>query len=100
MNTPMKVLCVDDNKDAADSTAVLLRQAGFDARACLSGAEALAEAESFHPDVCLIDLKMPGMSGEDLAARLRERPGEPPRCIALTGSWDIDTQHRTHNLGS
>jgi len=99
MNTHVKVLCVDDNKDAADSTALLLRQAGFDTRSCHSGGEALSVAEGFHPDVCLIDLAMPGMSGEELAAHLRQRADRPLRCIALTASWDIGAQHRTHNAG-
>jgi two-component system, OmpR family, response regulator len=60
----------------------------------------MAIAEQFHPDVCIIDLTMPGMSGDELATRLRSREaGKPPRCIALTGSWDITSQHKTHNAG-
>jgi len=100
MNTPIKVLCVDDNEDVAYSAAILLELAGFDARACHSGPEALSLAEEFRPDVCLIDVSMPGMTGDELAIRLRERAvGQPPRFIALTGLWDINTQHRTHNAG-
>lgn len=99
MNARVKVLCVDDNKDTADSTAMLLQQAGFETRSCHSGREALSVAEGFHPDVCLIDLSMPGMSGDELAAHLRERAEGPLRCIALTGSWDIGAQHLTHNAG-
>src|SRR5262245_16971343 len=100
MNDPIKVLCVDDNADAANSAALVLRQAGIEAKACFSGHEALSLADDFCPDVCLIDLTMPGMSGEELATRLRERFHVcPPRCIALTGSWDINAQHRTHNAG-
>jgi CheY-like chemotaxis protein len=98
MSTQIKVLCVDDNKDTANSTAVLLRDAGFEARACHNGPEALTVAETFRPDVCLIDLAMPGMPGDELAERLREQAGpQPLRCIALTGSWDVASRHRTHN---
>jgi len=100
MNEQLKVLCVDDNEDAANSTAWVLQEAGFEARACHSGHEALSLADDFCPDVCLIDLTMPGMGCEELADRLRERfEACAPRFIALTGSWDINSQHRTHNAG-
>jgi len=100
MNTQLKVLCVDDNKDTANSTALMLQQEGFEALACHSGEEALSLADTFHPDVYLIDLTMPGMAGDQLVEQLRERVGEPhPRFIAVTGSWDITSQHRTHNAG-
>src|SRR4051812_42633485 len=99
MSELTKVMCVDDNQDMANTTALLLRQAEFDARACHDAIEAIATAEQFRPDVCVIDLTMPGMAGDELATRLRQRPGVPPRCIALTGSWDISGQHKTHNAG-
>lgn len=100
MDTKIKVLCVDDNKDTATSTAMVLEEAGFEARSCTGGVEALTAARAFRPDVCLIDLSMPGMAGDELATRLQEQGGDnPPRCIALTGSWDINSQHRTHNAG-
>ena len=63
---PLRVLCVDDNHDIADSEAHLLQLVGFEARACYSGAEALAEAPAFLPGVCLIDLSsMPEMDGAE-----------------------------------
>jgi len=100
MNTQIKVLCVDDNKDTANSTALLLQAAGFEAKACHSGQEALSLAETFHPDVYLIDLTMPDMAGDELVDQLREQvDGQGPRFIAVTGSWDINSQHRTHNAG-
>lgn len=98
MDMPLKVLCVDDHKDTANTTAMVLRAAGLDARACYGAAEALTAAEQFRPDVCLIDLAMPDLPGDELAERLR-RQEPPPRLIALTGSWDISSQHRTHNAG-
>lgn len=95
-----RVLCVDDHEDSAYSAALLLQKMGFEAMACHNGADALAAADMFCPDVCLIDLAMPGMDGDELAVQLRQRArGRPPRCIALTGSWDIEAQHRTHNAG-
>ena len=96
----VRVLCVDDHEDAAETVGELLGLAGCEVRVCHDGPAALAAADDFHPDVCVIDLKMPGMGGDELATKLRERAGgHAVRCIALTGSWDVDSFHRTHNSG-
>jgi CheY-like chemotaxis protein len=100
MSDKLRVLCVDDNREAAFSSGRLLEQAGCEVQVCHDGPSALAAAETFRPDVCVLDLKMPGMSGEELAQRLQEQAGERPlRCVALTGMWDINAQHRTNNAG-
>jgi len=70
---PNRVLVVDDNHDAADSTALLLRVCGFEAQACYTGRDALEEAQGYRPHICLLDLNMPGMDGDELALRLREQ---------------------------
>jgi CheY-like chemotaxis protein len=99
MAAKIKVLCVDDERDVADSTAKLLEMIGCQVRVAYSGATALNVAKEFCPDVCLIDLLMPGMTGQELAVKLREQAqGRPLRCIALTGRWDIDSHHETHNI--
>lgn len=98
MATQLRVLCVDDNEDAARTVGELLELAGCDVRVCHDGPAALAAADEFHPDVCVIDLRMPGMGGEELATKLRER-ADGVRCVALTGLWDVDSFHRTHNSG-
>jgi two-component system OmpR family response regulator len=74
-----RVLCVDDNRDVADSTARLFTIVGFEARACYDGPSALKVAETFLPSVCILDLNMPGMDGAELATRLREQPNN--HCI-------------------
>ncbi|HYH64594.1 MAG TPA: response regulator [Urbifossiella sp.] len=80
-----RVMCVDDNRDIADSEAQLLQICGIDARACYDGPGALLLAATFRPTVCLIDLNMPGMGGDELAKRLRELwVGEPPVLIGVT----------------
>jgi CheY-like chemotaxis protein len=82
---PRRVLCVDDNPDIADTEAMLLTLVGFDARPCYGGRDALALAEAFRPTVCLLDMNMPGMDGDELAARLHERAdGRPLLMIAVT----------------
>ena len=71
----LRVLCVDDNPDQADSEALFLRALGFEARACYGGRDAIVLAGVFLPDVCLLDMNMPGMEGDELAARLRAGAG-------------------------
>ena len=99
MTSRLKVLCVDDNPDTAQSAADLLALAGCDTRACSGATSALREAVEFDPDVAVLDLGMPGMDGIELAKRLREQAGHPVRLVALTGQWDIDSTHRTNNAG-
>lgn len=80
-------MCVDDNHDMADSSADLLGILGYDAQACYDGAAALAMAEDFAPDICLIDLNMPGMDGDEVAVRLR-KTGRAVVLVAVTAMGD------------
>jgi CheY-like chemotaxis protein len=81
-----RVLVVDDNVDAADTLAQLLRIEGFNARKSYNGAEALAIAQDFQPQVAFVDVNMPGMSGFQVAAALRAQPWAAGlRLVALTG---------------
>jgi len=106
VNTPetvarsSRILCVDDNQDAADSTAQLLKAHGHDARACYNGPAALRVAAAFLPDVCFIDLNMPGMDGDVLAVELRKAAGPRPlTLVALTAMSDICHILRTEAAG-
>jgi len=65
---------VDDNADAADSLAMVLRAWGHDVRTAHDGPSALDAAGWFRADGVLLDIGMPGMTGHDVARRLRERP--------------------------
>jgi len=80
----LRVLVVDDDPDTAQSLCELIRLWGHDARAACCGKGALAELPSFAPQVALLDLAMPGMSGLELAGRLRRAPA-PPLLVALSG---------------
>jgi CheY-like chemotaxis protein len=81
-----RVLLVDDNQDAADTAAALLELAGYEVRIAYDPGVALALLEEFAPQVAVLDIGLPGMSGYELAARLRGHPnGSRCQLIALTG---------------
>ena len=82
---PARVLVVDDNRDAADSTVILLKVLGWEAIGRYDGASALALLSETSFDLALIDLGMPGMDGFQLARRIREKYGATPILVALTG---------------
>jgi two-component system OmpR family response regulator len=94
----LKVLVVDDNTDAASSTAELLTICGAEARACYQGSAALEALTGFAPDACVLDLSMPGMDGFELAGRIREtNPGT--LLVALTALNDVRTMARVTEAG-
>jgi DNA-binding response OmpR family regulator len=94
--SPRRVLVVDDSRDCADSTAQLLTLAGLEARACYDGRTALELAAAFRPGVCLLDLNMPEMDGDELAARLRAQVGDrPPVLVAVTAMGGAEYRART-----
>ncbi|MEJ0084236.1 MAG: ATP-binding protein [Pseudomonadota bacterium] len=81
-----RVLVADDNRDAAESLALVLRFAGYEVFIAFGGAEALEIAARERPDAGLIDIGMPGMSGHEVARRMRhEAWGKNAVLIALTG---------------
>ena len=82
----VRVLVVDDNHDAGDVLAMLLESMGFNARAVDSGPAALEALPDYQPSVILMDIGMPGMSGYDVARRIREQPQyDHIKLVALTG---------------
>jgi two-component system OmpR family response regulator len=97
---PLRVLCVDDNQDSADSMAMLLDLLGCEVEVCYSGPAALALAAEFRPDVCLLDISMPGMDGCELARRLRDRAaGRRMLLVAMTALGSDSARGRTHDAG-
>lgn len=96
----LRVLCVDDNRDAADTLGILLELVGFEVRVCYDGPSALAEAERFHPDAAILDLTMPGMDGDEVGRRLRDRPwAKTLPLVALTALNGEEARARTHAAG-
>jgi PAS domain S-box-containing protein len=69
---PLRVVVVDDNADAAESLGMVLSLAGHDVRTVTSASQAVAVAREHRPDAMFIDIRMPGLSGYQLAERLRQ----------------------------
>jgi CheY-like chemotaxis protein len=97
---PFRVLCVDDNRDVADSTAMLLQAVGFEVCACYDGPSALQMAETFRPSVCLLDLNMPGMCGDEVAVHLRQQASwQPLLLVAVTAMSNKESVERIRKAG-
>lgn len=89
-----RILVADDNSDAAESLALMLRMSGNEVRTGRDGVEAVSIADSYRPDVVLLDIGMPRMNGYDAARRIRrEAWGRNMMLIALTG-WGQDEDKR------
>jgi PAS domain S-box-containing protein len=99
-SSPCRVLVVDDNKDAAESLAMLLRVAGHDVRTANDGLTALEMAKIFRPEVVLLDIGLPRMDGYEVARLLRKQPGlEGAVLIAVTGYGQEEDRRRTREAG-
>jgi PAS domain S-box-containing protein len=84
--SPRRILVADDNRDAADSLAMLLGLQGHAVRIAYDGIEALAHYDGFRPHIAVLDMGMPGHSGAEVAAQIRRRPHDAPiMLIAVTG---------------
>ena len=99
MNEP-RILVADDDKDTVLSLIALLREEGYEVRGVHRGSEVLQAVFNFAPDVVLLDIGMPQMSGYDVARTLRERYGSArPALIAVTGrAGEADRRH-AHGAG-
>ncbi len=84
-----KVMIVDDHEDFRTSVARLIRSWGYEVAVAGDGPSALSLAEDFQPACGIVDVSLPGMSGLDLARRIRQRfPPAQLYLIALTGHED------------
>jgi PAS domain S-box-containing protein len=95
-----RVLVADDNRDAADTLGLLLELYGHEVRIAHSGNAALAVAHSFRPDVALLDIAMPDLSGYEVARNLRVGAACPDIVlIALTGYGQDADKERAQEAG-
>ena len=96
----LRILVVDDNRDAAESMAILLELWGHDVVRVYDGPHAIESSVSYRPDVVFLDIGLPGMDGYAVAGRLRERP-ETARSvlIAVTGYGQEEDRRRSRRAG-
>jgi CheY-like chemotaxis protein len=87
-----RLLVVDDNVDAADSLAHCLQLLGYQVNTCYNGVSALEVAESFDPQVAILDIGLPDLDGYEVARRLRSRKPDVS-LVALTG-WGQEKDRR------
>jgi signal transduction histidine kinase/ActR/RegA family two-component response regulator len=97
--TSFRVLVVDDNVDSAESLALLLKTMGQVVHTAYDGPAALDAVERFSPDVVLLDIGLPGMSGYEVARQIRQRGQADVLLIALTGYGQKEDQARAREAG-
>jgi CheY-like chemotaxis protein/anti-sigma regulatory factor (Ser/Thr protein kinase) len=95
---PRRVLVVEDNGDAREMLTALVELGGHMVQAAEDGLCALELAQSWKPDVALVDIGLPGIDGYELARRLRARP-DRPRLIAITGYGQHADRQRAADAG-
>ena len=97
---PSRILVVDDNRDAADALATLLRLDGHDVHLAHDGAEAVDTASAICPDVVLLDIGMPKLNGYDACRRIRDTAsGKRIALFALTGFGQRQDRNRSEDAG-
>jgi signal transduction histidine kinase/ActR/RegA family two-component response regulator len=97
---PARILVVDDNMDAADSLATLLRMAEHEVQTAYDGPSALEAARAFTPDFMLIDIGLPGMTGYEVAQRVRAGLDlTDVHLVAITGYGQDDDRRRSREAG-
>jgi DNA-binding response OmpR family regulator len=94
-----RVLVVDDYPDAAEAACMLFTRLGHCCRQACRGTDALHATEAFHPDVVLLDIGLPDLSGYEVARALRQRHGRAIYLAALTGWGQPEDRARAIGAG-
>lgn len=98
--TERRILIVDDNRDSADSLAMLLEITGNKTFMAHDGLEAIAAVEKHRPEVVLLDIGLPKLTGHDVCRRVREHPwGKDIVVIALTGWGQEEDRRKSEEAG-
>jgi CheY-like chemotaxis protein len=100
VNGKARVLAVDDDVDTAQGMAILLNLAGHEVLTAHDGPAAIEVARTCRPQIILLDLGLPGLSGDEVARRLREEPASKDALIiAISGYGQEEDRHRTRAAG-
>jgi PAS domain S-box-containing protein len=97
-HTSRRILVVDDNIDGANTLAMMLRLQGHVTRTAHCGEEVLAVVQSFSPDVVLLDIGLPGMSGYEVANQLKEVSGSASVALIAVTGWGSEEDRRRSKL--
>lgn len=96
----LRILIVDDNRDSAESLAMMLRVHGNETRVAYDGESGVKLAEIYQPDVILFDIGLPKMNGYEACQYVRNQPwGQHPVIIAVTGWGQVEDRLRSQKAG-
>lgn len=99
MSADVRVLVADDDRDIRELVVFKLTQAGYDVQAVADGAAALAAIQDNPPDLAVLDVMMPGLSGIDVLRKVRQDPVTAPTAVILltakSRDSDVDTGFAT-----
>ncbi len=100
LKSSLRILIVDDNRDGADSLALMLRIMGNDTRTAYDGQQGVEVAEEFRPEILLFDIGLPKLNGYEACRRIREQPwGKDMVLIAVTGWGQDEDRRRSRDAG-
>jgi two-component system CheB/CheR fusion protein len=94
----MRILIVDDDRDSAESLAILLRFDGHEVLAMFQGAAAVTAVPTFEPHVLILDIGLPDIDGYEVARQVRSS-GCAARLIAVTGYGNVEDVQRAREAG-
>ena len=94
-----KILVVDDDRDNADSMALLFEAMGHETRIARNGQQAFDSAKVFQPHIAFMDLDMPVLSGYEAALLIRAAMEWPPYLVAVTGNSRPEVEGATRAVG-
>jgi CheY-like chemotaxis protein len=92
---PLRILIIEDEPDTANSMSLLLKPHGHEVALACDGLSGVELAARNQPDVVLLDIGLPGLSGYEVATRIRQQPGTRPFIIAITGYGDTTSRDRS-----
>ncbi len=95
-----RVLVVDDNRDGAETLAALLSLRGFDVSLAFDGQQALSAADSFRPDIVLLDIGLPKLNGYEVCKAIKSMPwAAATKIVAITGWGDAKSRQAAFDAG-
>ncbi len=96
----LRVLVVDDNVDAVTTLAMLVQAAGHDVRKAYHGSAVLEAALDYRPNLVLLDIGLPGLTGYEVAQQLRQQPAlQNTVLVAMTGYGQESDRQRSREAG-